>query len=455
LLVTSPLRRLCTRAAVACCVAAAACIPRPAAAQSQPARAQVGLLFSQVRMTDFDPQIPLLPRNLPPGIVARPIPLDHWFDAGLGGRASFYIHRFLSVETEVLLFPRHFDQSLKDPALALLSETSYRYSDKLFWFSGVRVGTSWKTVELFTRIMPGLTQIGRMPSIDQVGVNEQGQPVYFRPLDDETRASVIPGLLLGGGVAVRIAGRASVRFDAADTLLWYRPQSPVPDDFRRHNFQMITGLGIDITSPDAAGIVPETSPRTSSSGWRWGASVSVARGVAQTSQHASVEHSHFLIGIEPRVRFAQWKRWAFAYTPQLLPVVTMSNVPQFRDGAAHVLHIANGQESFILPPEIGSGPAVGIGGVPFAAEVSRSVSARWQAYGGAGVGGLWFSRRVPDVAGREFNYTFEFGGGMQRDYGRREYIRFGYKYHHMSNDYTAPSNPGVITHMLAFGIGLR
>jgi len=50
---------------------------------------------------------------------------------------------------------------------------------------------------------------------------------------------------------------------------------------------------------------------------------------------------------------------------------------------------------------------------------------------------------VPTARSRAFNYTFEVGGGVLWQYRARETLRVGYKFHHLSNLYTAPDNPGI------------
>ena len=44
---------------------------------------------------------------------------------------------------------------------------------------------------------------------------------------------------------------------------------------------------------------------------------------------------------------------------------------------------------------------------------------------------------------RAFNYTFEVGGGVLWRIRPRDSLRIGYKFHHLSNLFTAPQNPGI------------
>jgi hypothetical protein len=81
-----------------------------------------------------------------------------------------------------------------------------------------------------------------------------------------------------------------------------------------------------------------------------------------------------------------------------------------------------------------------------------------------GLGGYMFSTQpIPVSDAGSFNFTFEFGVGVEfyrsknpsdSRFGTRS-IRAEYRYHHISNDYTAAENPGIDSGMLqvtyAFG----
>jgi lipid A 3-O-deacylase PagL len=69
-------------------------------------------------------------------------------------------------------------------------------------------------------------------------------------------------------------------------------------------------------------------------------------------------------------------------------------------------------------------------------------------------GFLYFSKDVPVPGAKQFNFTFDFGGGVQivRDSGRA--ITIGYKYQHISNAYRSPINPGVDVQMIYGGFSI-
>ncbi len=83
------------------------------------------------------------------------------------------------------------------------------------------------------------------------------------------------------------------------------------------------------------------------------------------------------------------------------------------------------------------------GASPIGVRVSFRTQKPWQ-FTLASRGGYMFSTRpIPSDQAGSFNFTFEFGGGLEyfRDHGRS--MRLEYVVQHYSNYYTAPENPGV------------
>ena len=74
----------------------------------------------------------------------------------------------------------------------------------------------------------------------------------------------------------------------------------------------------------------------------------------------------------------------------------------------------------------------------------------------SGTGGfIYFSEDVPLPGAARFNFTYDFGGGIDivRESGRG--ITGGYKYQHISNGYRSPINPGVDVQMIYVGYSIR
>jgi hypothetical protein len=74
----------------------------------------------------------------------------------------------------------------------------------------------------------------------------------------------------------------------------------------------------------------------------------------------------------------------------------------------------------------------------------------------SGSGGfLYFSKQVPVSGASQFNFTFDFGGGVEIVKDGRRGISIDYKYQHISNGYTSSINPGVDVQMVHVGYFIR
>jgi hypothetical protein len=68
---------------------------------------------------------------------------------------------------------------------------------------------------------------------------------------------------------------------------------------------------------------------------------------------------------------------------------------------------------------------------------------RVQPFADIHAGMLYFNDNVPVPTARRFNFTFNFGAGVEIFTSERGALTVGFKYHHLSNNETAPANPGV------------
>ena len=96
----------------------------------------------------------------------------------------------------------------------------------------------------------------------------------------------------------------------------------------------------------------------------------------------------------------------------------------------------------------------GAGLSPIGLKLNFRRSQTVQPFASGSAGFLFFSKVVPEPGAARFNFTYDFGGGVQivRDSGRA--FTFGYKYQHISNGYHAPVNPGVDVQMLYAGFSI-
>lgn len=71
-------------------------------------------------------------------------------------------------------------------------------------------------------------------------------------------------------------------------------------------------------------------------------------------------------------------------------------------------------------------------------------------------GFLYFREPVPlNIPGAtKFNWTFDFGGGIQISTGERRAITLGYKFHHLSNGGRSEVNPGLDANLFYVGLSI-
>jgi hypothetical protein len=78
-----------------------------------------------------------------------------------------------------------------------------------------------------------------------------------------------------------------------------------------------------------------------------------------------------------------------------------------------------------------------------------------QPFASGTAGFLYFSKDVPVTGAARFNFTFDFGGGIDLVRESRRAITVGYKYQHISNGDRSPINPGVDVQLIYVGYSIR
>jgi hypothetical protein len=105
----------------------------------------------------------------------------------------------------------------------------------------------------------------------------------------------------------------------------------------------------------------------------------------------------------------------------------------------------------------------GVGFVPLGLQFNWRNSKKIQPFIAGGMGVALFNKKFPDNRsalepdriGNRFQIMPEFGAGVEIRNSENKSYFIGYKYHHMSNGYTAPLNVGYNTNMLYFGTYLQ
>lgn len=167
-------------------------------------------------------------------------------------------------------------------------------------------------------------------------------------------------------------------------------------------------------------------------------------------------HSPTLIGKTPDARFgniglryarvlAANNDVAFSWTIDAVPVAVLS-VNQFR-------LVSTGPGSFTVQRT--REHTYGAGVSPIGLKLNFRRSNKIQPFASTSGGFLYFTDDVPVPGAARFNFTYDFGGGVQivKESGRA--IMIGYKYNHISNGYHSPINPGVDVQMIYVGYSWR
>jgi Lipid A 3-O-deacylase (PagL) len=98
----------------------------------------------------------------------------------------------------------------------------------------------------------------------------------------------------------------------------------------------------------------------------------------------------------------------------------------------------------------GSSTIYGAGLSPLGLKVNFGQS--WiQPFVAASVGFLYFEDDIPVPDSSRFNFTPEFGLGLQFFLAPKRALTLGYKLHHMSNAHTSGNNPGMDSHVFYVG----
>jgi hypothetical protein len=93
----------------------------------------------------------------------------------------------------------------------------------------------------------------------------------------------------------------------------------------------------------------------------------------------------------------------------------------------------------------------GAGAMPVGVQFAAPLSGHLRAFVSGNAGALVFADNVPVPAARRFNFAFDFGGGFEVGTRRVGAVTLGYKLHHISNAWTAKSNPGMDHHVFYLG----
>jgi hypothetical protein len=158
------------------------------------------------------------------------------------------------------------------------------------------------------------------------------------------------------------------------------------------------------------------------------------------------EDRAFLVaGFQHSRVFAASSEMAFAYTLEMIPVAVVTNNPdtttsRLRDGR--------------IDRRVERSSVYGVGLAPIGLKTYFFPESSTRPFFSASAGFLTFLKAVPVPDARKFNFTFDFGAGIQIATSARTVMTIGYRLHHLSNANTADLNPGLDANIFYFGLSV-
>ena len=162
----------------------------------------------------------------------------------------------------------------------------------------------------------------------------------------------------------------------------------------------------------------------------------------------------YLAGLRAEWMLASRESWALAATADAIPLAVVTRNPYYTNRVVAVAVSRRGERVNVLE-QTGRGPVYGFGASPLGLELLGPRMRAVRPYL-AGAGGLlWFTRNTPEPEARRLNATFELGAGVRIARGERHALMLGWKFHHLSNAWTAPYNPGLDGNVFYVGVVRR
>jgi hypothetical protein len=173
--------------------------------------------------------------------------------------------------------------------------------------------------------------------------------------------------------------------------------------------------------------------------------VGVARHSPVGALSETSDRNHLFLGVHITGTVAHWGALTVSYAPEVVPLLLLSNNPTY-----HASTVEPGNQLATVID--GYGYVAGFAASPIGFETRVRLGARWRLYAATAAGFVKFTRNTPEPDARAFNYTFEFGGGAEYQAHAGWWLRVGYKFHHLSNGYSAILNPAVDGHVVMVGV---
>lgn len=166
------------------------------------------------------------------------------------------------------------------------------------------------------------------------------------------------------------------------------------------------------------------------------------------------DREFFIFGLQYKRILKTFGQQAIAYTFDAVPIAAVTKTPKVKwmNLPASTDSPFPDSRSLVVTDR---DPAFGIGLVPVGIQLYVFQNAKLNLFAAASMGFLVFTRDVPTPNSRKFNFTFDYGGGVEIPIQTSWNLTLGYKFHHLSNAYTGRFNPGLDANLFYIGLVLR
>ena len=159
------------------------------------------------------------------------------------------------------------------------------------------------------------------------------------------------------------------------------------------------------------------------------------------------DREFFVAAVQYGHTIAANRKVVLEYTFDLIPLAIVTKNPKLDSVPSRVS--GSDRESFY----VGTLSSVyGFGVSPIGFKIYFLQDRHARLFFAASGGFLTFEEKVPHPDARKFNFTFDFGAGIQILARSNWGLTLGYKLHHLSNANTANANPGLDANILYLGI---
>jgi hypothetical protein len=187
-------------------------------------------------------------------------------------------------------------------------------------------------------------------------------------------------------------------------------------------------------------------------GWEVSAWAGGGTTVATRPLGGVADRGLLLCGIAATRPVANRERVALAYFAEWLPLAVATRTPR---SAGVWLYSWGRFDSLYADGSDRRAAVPGMGLVPVGFRASIALGAALVAFAEASGGVIAFASNVPGPSCRRLNLLATAGLGVRFPRRSRPGFLAGYRFVHVSNAHTAPSNPGLNAHVVYVGIAVR